>query len=150
MFCTLAQQKLIAGDVQQAADYVDEAITMARKSGVPSNLDTPMMTAGQVLNRLSPEAATRFMTGLMQQATGDTESEIVILRRLGEHLQSTGNVVMATQVFYDLQTKSKKLSPNSEATARAMLQYGQACLNAQLFDLAPVALQECNTATSTT
>ena len=61
-----AMQRMQMDDLDKAIEYIDEALLLARESDDPAMLDTPLIIAGQVLNRLSPDATTRFMTNLLR------------------------------------------------------------------------------------
>lgn len=137
-----AEQKLAQGDIEKASEYIDEAIAIARQANDATMLPTPLMTATRVLSKLSPDAASKFLTGLLKDSAGNAEFESVILERLGQHLQMSGDTVAAIQVLHDFAAKTKELSPDSEAVAWAYLRYGQACVNARMFDIGQAALQE--------
>lgn len=137
-----AMQKMQSGDIDKAITFIDESIAIAREQGDPSQLNAPLMTATQILNRVSPQRATKFLLGVLGKESGNAEVERMILQRLGEHLQRSGDVVAAIQVFHDFQAKCREEDPKSEAMAWALLQYGQACLNGRMFDLAQPALAE--------
>lgn len=138
-----AMQKMQSGDIDKAINFIDESISIARKHGDPDLLQGPLMTATQILNRASPDRATKFLLGVMSEESGNAKVERLILQRLGEHLQRSGEIVSAIQVFHDFQLKCKQEDPNSEATLWALLQYGQACLNGHLYDLAQPVLAQC-------
>lgn len=142
-----AMQKMQAGDIDKAIEYIDESISIARKQGNPNELRAPLMTATMILNKTSPERASKFMIGLLNEEAGEDSGNVaverVILEQLGTHLQQSGDIVAAIQVFHDFQLKCKQEDPQSETTAWALLQYGQACLNGRMFDLAQPALAEC-------
>ena len=138
-----AMQKMQADEVEKAIEYIDESLKLARQQEDASLIQGPLMTATQILNRTSPERATKFMIGLLNAEQGKPEVEKIILQRLGEHLQRSGDIVASIQVLYDFQAKCRKEDPNSETSAWALLQYGQVCLNGQMFDLAQPALSEC-------
>ena len=138
-----AMQKMQAGDVEKAITYIDESISIARKHGDAALLQGPLMTATMILNKASPDRATKFLLSVLNGEQGKPEIERAILQRLGEHLQRSGDIVAAIQVFHDFQLKCKQQDPKSDVTAWALLQYGQACLNGRMFDLAQPALTEC-------
>lgn len=138
-----AMQKMQADDVEKAIEYIDESLKLARKQEDASLIQGPLMTATQILNRTSPERAIKFMIGLLNAEQGKPEVEKIILQRLGEHLQRSGDIVASIQVLHDFQAKCRKDDPKSETFAWALLQYGQVCLNGQMFDLAQPALTEC-------
>ena len=140
-----AMQRMQMDDFDKAIAYVDEALDIARKSDDPSQIETPLFIAGQVLNRLSPDAATSFMASVLSESSNKPEVEKRVLKLLGEHLQRSGDTVGAIQVLHDFAEVCKKTDPNSEEAAWAMLQYGQACVNGRMFDLGQPALEEAKT-----
>ncbi|MFN3189234.1 MAG: CHAT domain-containing protein [Aureliella sp.] len=138
-----AMEKMQTREIDKAITYIDEAISIARKQGNPEFLSTPLLVATQILNRASPDRATKFLIRILNGEQGKPEVELVILKQLGEHLQQSGDIVAAIQVLHDFQAKSLEQHPDSEIAAWALLQYGQACLNGQMFDLAQPALSQC-------
>ncbi|NND99411.1 MAG: CHAT domain-containing protein [Pirellulaceae bacterium] len=142
MLIGAAMQHMQAGRTDQAAERIDEAITLCRKTANNSELKTALLVATQLLNKMDDDAARFFLTGLLKEESDHPEIEIVVLKAIGDALLQSGNLVPALQAMHQHCTKIAEVDPLSDAEATALHAYGRTCLQAKMFDLGLPALEK--------
>lgn len=141
MLQSISMMHLQAGNSDKAAERIDESLQLCRKNKLTIELRATLTIASQILNKLDRDKSNAFLAGFLK--AGDApELDAIVMDVLGRNLMTGGRVVLAMTVFHDYQQRVEKQSPDTIEEAKALLNYGQACVIGKLPELGLPALKK--------
>ena len=123
------------GNLEKADERIQQALQMCRDQNLEAATPYTLETAAQLIKRTDPGGAGKFLEEQLNHPNASDSFKIEVLKTLAREQQLSENFISQIATLKAVVDAVQKESPGSIKEVEALIEYGDKCHNAKLFNL---------------